>query len=129
MLSLIKSERDQLLKKYAKAKERLLDLEQLKKEKVQMEDRLKDMTNQLIEKADKIKQLEANAEAARKSSDSTSIQCAQCKVHEKARTDLTLELSKAEKAILQARNEKMIIQLQQKDMDEQIRECEMKLME
>ena len=45
MLSLIKSERDQLLKKYAKAKERLLDLEQLRKDKVQLEFKLKDITN------------------------------------------------------------------------------------
>ena len=37
MLSLIKSERDQLLKKNAKAKERLLDLDQLRKDKVQLE--------------------------------------------------------------------------------------------
>ena len=37
MLSLIKSERDQLLKKNAKAKERLLDLDHLRKEKVSLE--------------------------------------------------------------------------------------------
>ena len=37
MLSLIKSERDQLLKKNAKAKERLLDLDYLRKEKVTLE--------------------------------------------------------------------------------------------
>ena len=40
MLSLIKSERDQLLKKNAKAKERLLDLENLRKEKVTLETRI-----------------------------------------------------------------------------------------
>ena len=40
MLSLIKSERDQLLKKNAKAKERLLDLEQLHKDKVQLESKV-----------------------------------------------------------------------------------------
>ena len=57
MLSLVRSERDQLLKKNAKAKERLLDLDQLKKDKVELEFKLKDITNQLIEKADKIKEL------------------------------------------------------------------------
>ena len=43
MLSLIKSERDQLLKKNAKAKERLLDLENLRKEKVNLEIRIEDL--------------------------------------------------------------------------------------
>ena len=37
MLSLIKSERDQLLKKNAKAKERLLDLDNLRKEKLEQQ--------------------------------------------------------------------------------------------
>ena len=45
MISLIKSERDQLLKKNAKAKERLLDLEQVKKDKVQLELKLQDITH------------------------------------------------------------------------------------
>ena len=66
MLSLIKSERDQLLKKYAKAKERLLDLDQLRKDKVQLEFTLKDITNQLTEQTDKNNELTMKVQAARK---------------------------------------------------------------
>lgn len=75
MLSLIRSERDQLLKKYSKAKERLLDLDQLKKDKVELEFKLKDITSQLIEKADKIKELTTAAEVVRKSSKSKPLDC------------------------------------------------------
>ena len=56
MLSLIKSERDQLLKKNAKAKERLLDLDQLRKDKVHLEQTIQDISKQLKEKEEKIKE-------------------------------------------------------------------------
>ena len=59
MLSLIKSERDQLLKKNAKAKERLLDLEQLRKDKVQLEQTIQDISKSLKEKEEKIKEYKA----------------------------------------------------------------------
>ena len=63
------------MKKNAKAKERLLDLDQLKKDKVELEFKLKDITNQLIEKTDKIKELLATAEVVRKSSKSKFLDC------------------------------------------------------
>ena len=56
MLSLIKSERDQLLKKNAKAKERLLDLDNLRKEKLELQGTIAELQRQLKEKADKLKE-------------------------------------------------------------------------
>ena len=122
MLSLIRAERDQLLKKYSKAKERLLDLDQLKKDKVELEFKLKDMTSQLIEKADKIKELTTAAEVVRKSSKSKPLDCGQCKAHEQKKNELILELSKAEKAVLEIKNEKMVILLEKKDVEEKLRD-------
>ena len=110
------------MKKYAKAKERLLDLDQLKKDKVELEFKLKDITNQLFEKADKIKELETTAEVVRKSGKSKFLDCGQCKAHEQKKSELMLELSKAEKAVLEIKNEKMIILLEKKDVEEKLRE-------
>ena len=51
-------------------------------------------------------------------------ECAQCKTHERARTELNLELSKAEKLTLEARNEKMVALLEQKNIEERLKERE-----
>ena len=122
MLSLIKSERDQLLKKNAKAKERLLDLDNLRKERVTQEATIKDLQRQLKEKTDKIKEFKTKEKSGNKSTKNGLLDCSQCKVHEKARADLALELSKSEKQTLEARNEKMMVMLESKNIEDRLKE-------
>ena len=61
-------------------------------------------------------------DTARKSNKSSFVECVQCQVHAKARSEITLELSKAEKAILEARNEKMTVLLEKKDVEEKMKD-------
>lgn len=88
---LIRAERDSLLKKNAKAKERMRDLTALRQEKVKLEQDLADMRKkyQESEKVLKLKQkdlLDAQKRNSLSASKSTANkQCAQCKVKEKAK--------------------------------------------
>ena len=112
---LIRAERDSLLKKNAKAKERLRDLAALRQEKVRLEQDLADVRKKYLEseKVLKLKQkdlLDAqkrNTNLSTTKNISLSKQCAQCKVKEKAKQELLERLNRAEKETLEIKNEKM----------------------
>ena len=79
----------------------------------------------MIEKADLVKEYQVKEAAVRKSTAKSSfLDCAMCKINDKARTDITLELSKAEKAVLEAKNEKMMCMLEMKNIEEKMRNRE-----
>ena len=76
------------------------------------------------EKEEKIQEYKAKEKSGPKGSKLGHKECAQCKVNDAARTELTLELSKAEKATLEARNEKMMALLEQKNIEERLNQRE-----
>ena len=133
LLGLIRSERDTLLKKNAKAKERLLDLTALRQEKVKLEQALEDVKKKAGEAEQSMSQLkQKNKElleaqkrkVSAKTQASSAKGCPDCKAKEKETQSLEIKLARAEKETLEVKNEKMETILLQRDIEDRLRDRE-----